>query len=87
MRRRDFITLFGRAAAAWPLTVNAQQTGRMRRIGVLFGIGEGDPQAVTELAVFTKGLQELGWTEGRSIRIDTRWPGLTSIAWTPWPKN
>ena len=73
MRRREFILLLGGTAAMWPMPLNAQQTGRMRRIGVLFGSAEGDPQAVTELAVFTKALQEFGWTEGRNIRIDTRW--------------
>jgi putative tryptophan/tyrosine transport system substrate-binding protein len=73
MQRRDFITLVGGAAAAWPLVLNAQQPGTVRRVGVLFGSAEGDAQAVTELAVFTKALQELGWTEGGNIRIETRW--------------
>src|SRR5580704_1347474 len=73
MQRRDFIRLLGAAAAGWPAAAHAQQNGRMRRIGVLFGSAEGDPQAATELAVFTKALQELGWTEGRNIRIETRW--------------
>jgi putative ABC transport system substrate-binding protein len=73
MQRRDFIRLLGAAAAGWPAAAHAQQNGRMRRIGVLFGSAEGDSQAATELAVFTKALQEFGWTEGRNIRIETRW--------------
>jgi putative ABC transport system substrate-binding protein len=73
MQRREFIRLLGAAAAGWPAAAHAQQNGPMRRIGVLFGSAEGDPQAVTELAVFTKALRELGWIEGRNIRIETRW--------------
>lgn len=73
MKRREFITLLGGAAAGWPLVAFAQQGAPMRRIGVLFGIAESDPQATTELTVFTKALQEFGWIEGRNIRIDTRW--------------
>jgi putative ABC transport system substrate-binding protein len=72
MRRRDFITLLG-GAAVLPITAQAQQTGRMRRIGVLFGSAEGDPVAVKELSLLTNTLQELGWAEGRNIQIDIRW--------------
>jgi putative ABC transport system substrate-binding protein len=61
MRRRDFITLLG-GAAAWPLAARAQQPGRMRRIGVLMAGGENDPQS--SLAGFTQALGELGWTDG-----------------------
>jgi putative ABC transport system substrate-binding protein len=73
MRRREFITLLGSATVAWPLAARAQQSGPMRRIGVLLGNAEGDPQMVPQLAAFTKALQELGWTDGRNIRIDYRW--------------
>ena len=74
MRRRAFITLLGgAAAAAWPLAARAQQTGGMRRIGVLMGFAESDPEAKTWIAAFREGLQKLGWREGHNIRIDTRW--------------
>jgi putative ABC transport system substrate-binding protein len=73
MRRRDFITLFGGAAAAWPLAARAQQAEHVRRIGVLQANIEGNPQALAGLAAFTKALAELGWTDGRNIRIDMRW--------------
>src|SRR5262245_45644006 len=66
MRRRDFITLLG-GAAAWPLTVRAQQSGGMRRIGILMAYPESDPEAQTRVAAFRDGLQKLGWTEGRNI--------------------
>jgi putative tryptophan/tyrosine transport system substrate-binding protein len=72
MRRREFIAGIG-GAAAWPLVARAQQTGSMRRIGVLIANAEGDSQAQSGLAKFTKALQELGWTDGRNIRIDYRW--------------
>jgi putative ABC transport system substrate-binding protein len=73
MQRRAFITLLGAATVAWPVTLAAQQNERMRRIGVLFGSAEGDPQAVKELSLLTETLQKLGWVEGRNIRIDSRW--------------
>ena len=73
MQRREFITLLGSAAAAWPLTARAQQTGRMRRIGVLMSLAADDRQGQERLAAFVQSLQELGWTDGRNVRIDTRW--------------
>jgi ABC-type uncharacterized transport system substrate-binding protein len=77
MRRREFIALMGGAAAAlsplWPLAARAQQPGRMRRIGVLMGSGENDPEAKATLSGFTQGLAELGWTDGRNLRTDVRW--------------
>ena len=73
MRRRDFITLLGGAAATWPLAARAQQAERMRRVGLLMGYPEGDAEGQANLAAFRRGLQELGWTEGRNIRIDVRW--------------
>jgi putative ABC transport system substrate-binding protein len=73
MRRREFITLLGGAAAAWPLVARGQQTGGMRRMGLLMGAAEGDAQVVAGLAALTKGLTSLGWVEGRNIQIDVRW--------------
>ncbi len=73
MRRRDFITLLGGAAVAWPRTAHAQQPDRMRRIGVLMGWDENDPEAQFNLAAFVQGLQQLGWVDGRNVRIDYRW--------------
>jgi putative ABC transport system substrate-binding protein len=73
MKRRAFITLLGGAAAAWPLAARAQQPERTRRIGVLMSLAADDKQAQARLAAFLQGLQELGWTEGRNVRIDVRW--------------
>src|SRR2546423_3732558 len=74
MRRREFITLLGGAAAAWPLATQAQQAGRMRRVGVLMGYAETDPAAQAQIAALRQELQKLGWEEGRNIRIDVRFP-------------
>ncbi|HWX28001.1 MAG TPA: hypothetical protein VNZ53_11285, partial [Steroidobacteraceae bacterium] len=81
MRRREFITLVGSAAAAWPLAARAQQPDRMRRIGVLMGLPESDSQAQGYIATFRDGLHKLGWTEGRDTGIDPRWaaPGDTQL--------
>src|SRR6266446_10597030 len=73
MRRREFISLLGGAAAAWTLAAHAQQPDRMRRIGVLVNLPADDPQAQTRNAALLQGLQELGWTVGRNVRIDFRW--------------
>jgi putative ABC transport system substrate-binding protein len=73
MRRRDFIAALGSAAATWPLAARAQQPVRMRRIGVLTGFGENDLEGKASLAAFTQGLAELGWTDGRNVRMDVRW--------------
>src|SRR5262252_4674104 len=72
MKRREFITLIG-CAAAWPLTARAQQGERMRRIGVLVSHTADDPQGKPRVAAFLQGLQQLGWTEGRNVQIDIRW--------------
>jgi putative ABC transport system substrate-binding protein len=73
MKRRTFISLLGGAAAAWPLAARAQQPERMRRIGVLMGFDENDPEAKGWLSGFMQGLAELGWSEGRNVRMDVRW--------------
>jgi putative tryptophan/tyrosine transport system substrate-binding protein len=75
MRRRKFIALLG-GAAAWPLAVRAQQPERMRRIGVLMSYAESDGEGQALVAEFQKGLQKLGWAEGRNIRFDYRWAAL-----------
>ena len=73
MRRREFITLLGGVTAGCPLIVRAQQIDRVSRIGVLMGYAESDREGQANFAAFREGLQKLGWTEGRDIRIDTRW--------------
>jgi len=72
MRRREFITLLG-GAAAWPLATRAQQPERMRRIGVLMFLAEDDPRAKVRIAAFIEGLQQLDWTVGRNMQIEIRW--------------
>jgi putative tryptophan/tyrosine transport system substrate-binding protein len=73
MRRRQFITLLGGAAAAWPLAAHAQQAERIRRIGVLMSLAADDPEGQARMAAFLQGLQQLGWIDEHNIRIDTRW--------------
>jgi putative tryptophan/tyrosine transport system substrate-binding protein len=73
MQRREFIRLIGGVAAMWPFAARAQQPERMRRIGVLTGIGEGDEAAQSFLAAFLQALRQLGWTDGHNVRVDTRW--------------
>jgi putative tryptophan/tyrosine transport system substrate-binding protein len=72
LHRREFITLLGSAAAVWPLAARAQQTERMRRIGVLFGAAD-DHDGRARFAAFRQALQELGWADGQNVRIDIRW--------------
>ena len=72
MRRREFIAIAG-ATAAWPLTVRAQQSERMRRIGVLMNTSAEDPSGQAASAAFAQGLQKLGWEVGNNIRLDYRW--------------
>ena len=76
MKRREFITLLGGAAAAWPFAARAQQPERMRRIGVLMSYAESDGEGQALVSEFQKGLQKLGWAEGRNIRFDYRWAAL-----------
>ena len=74
MNRRDFIAALG-GAAAWPLAAGAQQGDRVRRIGVLMGGDENDPLAKARISAFTQALVDLGWTDGRNVRMDLRWGG------------
>jgi putative tryptophan/tyrosine transport system substrate-binding protein len=73
MRRREFISLLGGAAFAWPLAARAQQGERMRRIGVFMNLAADDPEGQARNTAFVQALQQLGWTDGRNVRIDTRW--------------
>src|SRR5215475_7346290 len=74
MKRRDFITLLGGAAAAWPLAARAQQADGMRRVGVLMGVAD-DREGQARVTALKRGFQELGWIEGRNIEIETRFGG------------
>jgi putative ABC transport system substrate-binding protein len=73
MRRRDFISLICGAAAVWPIEARAQQPERVRRIGVLMGRAESDPEGQSYVAAFQRGLAALGWVPGRNLKIDYRW--------------
>jgi putative ABC transport system substrate-binding protein len=73
MRRRDFITLVGGSAVAWPLALRAQQSGQMRRIGVLMPYARDDPEGQARVTAFLQGLQKLGWTEGHNLQVEYRW--------------
>jgi hypothetical protein len=87
MRRREFVTFVGGAAASWPLAARAQQRQRMRRIGVLMNLGADDAEGQARLAAFLQGLQEAGWIVGRNVRIQstgmwrTRWRVIKRIRW------
>ena len=74
MRRREFVTLLGSAAVAWPLAASAQQLDRVRQISVLMGVSASDSDARPRIAAFEQTLQDLGWISSRNIRIDYRWP-------------
>jgi hypothetical protein len=78
--RRTFIRLLGGAAATWQMASARAQQPELRRIGVLMSFGESDPEAQARVAAFREGLQKLGWTEGRNIRIDTRW-ATANVEW------
>jgi putative tryptophan/tyrosine transport system substrate-binding protein len=73
MKRRAFITLLGGAVASWPLAARAQQSERVRRVGVLVPLAADDPQSQRRITAFVQGLEAAGWTDGRNIRIDIRW--------------
>jgi putative ABC transport system substrate-binding protein len=72
--RRAFVTLLGGAAAAWPLVARAQQGERVRHIGMFMSTAEDDPESKVRVAAFLQGLERLGWSDGRNLRIDFRWP-------------
>jgi putative ABC transport system substrate-binding protein len=80
MKRREFIALLGGATAGWPLGARAQQSNRLRLVGVLFAMAPSDPEAEMRVKAFETGLRELGWVEGRNMRLEYRWaprdPGL-----------
>src|SRR5258707_38304 len=80
MRRREFITLLGGAAAAWPLSARAQQGEPLRRIGVLMLYPENDPAGQLRATAFRQGLEKLGWAVGRNVQIDFQW-GLGDADW------
>src|SRR5262249_4572119 len=76
MRRREFITLIsGTAAAAWPIAARTQQPARLRQVAILRSEVAGDPEGLRNSAALVQGLQALGWTEGRNVRIEQRWAG------------
>ena len=75
IRRRQFIFTLGGAAVAWPFAARAQQSERVRRIGVVIPLNASDPDAQPRMMTFQRALRELGWTEGRNIQIDYRWTG------------
>src|SRR5215204_933298 len=75
MKRREFITLVGSAVVAWPRGARAQRPERLRRIGVLMHLAPDDPEGQARHAAFLQGLQQLGLSDGRNVRIDTRWAG------------
>src|SRR5215216_2801929 len=73
MKRRDFIRAIAATAAAWPVAARAQPPDRVRRIGVLMNLAPEDPESQRRVTAFVQALQELGWTDGRNVRIETRW--------------
>ena len=73
MRRREFITLIGGAAAGWPLVARAQRRERVRRIGVLMSFAASDPDAQLRIGAFDRGMRDLGWLEGRNLHTEYRW--------------
>src|SRR5262245_26890092 len=79
MKRREFITLLGGAAAGWPVAARAQQGEPMRRIGVLMNVGADDAEGQDRFAAFTQALKQLGWSEGRNLLIDTRWAAADDL--------
>src|SRR5215472_2857670 len=82
LQRREFIALLGGAAVAWPRALGAQQGERLRRIGVLMGVAD-DAEGQVRVKALQQGLQELGWIEGRNVRIDIAGPAVTQPAYAP----
>jgi putative tryptophan/tyrosine transport system substrate-binding protein len=79
MKRRQFITLIGGAAAAWPLAARAQQKEHVRRVGVLMYLAADDAEAQARLAAFAQALKQLGWSDGRNLQIETRWANADDV--------
>src|SRR5215831_17725880 len=75
LKRREFITLLGGAAAAWPLAARAQRAERVRRVGVLMGLDANDPEGQSEAGALKQGFQKLGWIEGRNLQFEYYWSG------------
>ena len=73
MKRREFITLVGGAAAGWPLAARAQRSDRLRRLGVLMNYAEGDPEGAVRFAALRDRLRTLGWVDGSNVQIEARW--------------
>src|SRR5262245_46636292 len=80
MQRRSFLTLLGGATAAWPLSARAQQSERLRRVGFIIGLAADDPDGQSHITAFVQGLQQLGWTDGRNVRIEFR-TGAQAADW------
>jgi hypothetical protein len=78
MKRREFITLLGGGAAAWPLAARAQQRDPVKRLGVLWGLAENDNVYEPYLSVFKQRLQDLGWIDGRNVRVEYRFTGVVA---------
>jgi DNA-binding LacI/PurR family transcriptional regulator len=83
MQRRKFIILLGGAAATWPVAARAQQADRVRRIGVLIGYAEDDPETKVRLAAFRQRLEKRGWSEGRNVQIETRFVAASADKYEP----
>ena len=81
IRRREFITFLGGAAAVWPLAARGQQGDRVRRIGVFFSFDENDLETKRSYSVFTQALASLGWTDGRNVRMDVRGVAVIPIGY------
>jgi putative tryptophan/tyrosine transport system substrate-binding protein len=87
VRRREFITVLGGAAAAWPLVVRAQKTGEIRRIGLLMIIPEGDSQSRADRDALGSGLHELGWITRRNVDLEYRWSDGDELSCVNSPRN
>jgi len=78
LQRREFVTLLGGAAATWPFAAHAQEAQRIRRVGIISGVGESDLEALVRTGAFRRSLQQLGWIEGRNVRVDSRFGTLVN---------
>jgi putative tryptophan/tyrosine transport system substrate-binding protein len=85
--RRKFLAALGGAAVAWPLLVRAEQVGGLRHIGILMNLAAEDPESQARIRTFLQGLGELGWIEGRNIRIETRWAAADADAFANTQQN